>query len=206
MSDHQVVETSPDQPAFRRIFVQTFSKEPSFEFMLRDARTRNRGVAWLCDMKLRSRKASYFTLATTTAVRGFAWWLPPTRAPARGLFEQLRAGYWQAPFRLGLGGFERMLQFGTQEARLLEKYLVTPHWILDVIATDPTAQRSGIGGALMQPVFERSARDGIPCFVLTHNPRNVGFYEKYGFRLVIEEPLGKAGTPVAYGLERAARP
>jgi hypothetical protein len=38
--------------------------------------------------------------------------------------------------------------------------------------------------------------------VLTHNPRNVGFYRKYGFELVVEEPLAGAGSPVAFGLTR----
>jgi len=95
-----------------------------------------------------------------------------------------------------------MLEFSAQESRLLQKYFEQPWWILDVIATDPQHRRSGLGGALMAPVFERSRAEGVPCFVLTHNPRNVGFCLKYGFKLVIEERLIGPGTPVAYGLER----
>jgi ribosomal protein S18 acetylase RimI-like enzyme len=75
---------------------------------------------------------------------------------------------------------------------------------LDVIAVDPAAQRSGLGGKLMAPVFVRADAQHQPCFVLTHNRRNVGFYEKYGFRLVLDELLGKSGVS-AYALVREAR-
>ncbi len=115
----------------------------------------------------------------------------------------MRQGYWQGPFRFGRH-FSKMLAFGAQEGRLLAPYRQT-HWVLDVIAADPKAQRIGVGGALMQPIFERAQREGRPCFVLTHNPRNVRFYEKYGFRLVIDEPVLGPESPHAYGLERPSR-
>ncbi|MBL9037635.1 MAG: GNAT family N-acetyltransferase [Archangium sp.] len=198
-----IVETAADHPEHRRIFVDTFSDEPSFRFMLPNDDTRKKHVAWLVQLKLKLFGGAYVSLSTPGVPRGFAWWLPPGKKPQHGVAAQLAGGYWQAPFRLGVRSFDRLLRFGSQESRLLRPYVETPHWILDVIATDPSHQRSGLGGALMQPVFERSERDGTPCFVLTHNARNVGFYEKYGFRRVLEEPVMGPGSPVAFGLVRA---
>jgi GNAT superfamily N-acetyltransferase len=201
---NSIIETTPDHPEYRKIFVDTFSDEPSFKFMLPDNESRKRHVAWLVDKKIQLLGKAFYTLSTADQVKGFAWWIPPSNMPDNNLFSQLKVGYWQAPFKFGLSSFLRMYHFGNQENRILQKYINAPYWILDVIATDPSHQRTGLGGALMQPVFEKSKKDGIPCFVLTHNARNVGFYQKYGFRLVIEEPVMGIGSPVAYGLERAS--
>lgn len=196
------IESKPDRPEFRKIFIDTFSGEPSFRFMLPDEQTRKSHVGWMYDKKLALLKDSYYTLSTPDPVQGFSWWIPPGKKPNHGGLEQLKVGYWQAPFRFGWRIFMRALAFGSQESRILKPYFENPYWILDVIAVDPSAQRSGLGGALMHPIFERSRHEKIPCFVLTHNPRNVGFYEKYGFKLKIQEPLMGPDTPVAYGLER----
>ncbi len=200
-----VIESKPDLPEFRKIFMDTFSDEPSFRFMLPNDRTRKSHVGWMYDKKLTLLKDSYYTLSATDPSKGFAWWIPPGKRPNHGVLEQMKAGYWQAPFRFGLRNFMRAVMFGNQESKILAHYLKNPHWILDVIAVAPTNQRSGLGGALMYPIFEKSKRDNIPCFVLTHNPRNVRFYEKYGFILKIQEPVMGPNTPVAYGLERPAQ-
>lgn len=201
-----VIETAADHPDYRRIFVATFANEPSFRFMLPDERTREKHVAWLVDKKLALNGRSFHTLSTRDPIKGFSWWIPPGKVPHHSLRTQLKAGYWKGPLKFGMTSFRRMLRFGTQESRILKKVSERPHWILDVIATDPAYQRSGIGGALMKPIFEKAHHEGVPCFVLTHNPRNVGFYQKYGFKLTIEEPVDGPGSPIAYGLERAPLP
>jgi ribosomal protein S18 acetylase RimI-like enzyme len=198
----EIIETVADLPEYRRIFVDAFSEEPSFRFMLPDEETRKANVAWLVDKKLSLLGRSFHALSTAGEKRGFAWWIPPGRNAPVNLLSQLKVGYWKAPFQFGPQGFLRMYRFGKQESRILRKYLSEPYWVLDVIATDPAHQRSGLGGALMAPIFEKSKAENIPCFVLTHNPRNVRFYEKYGFKKVIEEPVMGPGTPLAYGLER----
>ena len=38
----------------------------------------------------------------------------------------------------------------------------------------------------MQPGFEASARDGVPCALLTNNEANLAFYEGHGFEVVQE--------------------
>lgn len=198
-----IIETPADHPEYRRIFVEAFSHEPSFRFMLPDDPSRKKQVAWLVDKKLKLMGDSFHTLSTPGIVKGFAWWIPPLKKPPVSLLSQLKVGYWKAPFLFGWTSFMRMYQFGAQEGRILQKYLNEPYWILDVIATDPSHQRSGLGGALMNPIFEKSKAERVPCFVLTHNARNVGFYQKYGFKRVIEEPVMGPGSPIAYGLERS---
>lgn len=197
-----IIKTSSDNPDFRRIFINTFCDEPSFKFMLPNDIRRKNDVAWLVDMKLKSFNNHYHTYTTKGIVKGFSWWIPPNSFPNVSTLSALKNGYWKAPFKFGISSFKRMVSFSNQETKILQKYISEPYWVLDVIATDPNYQRTGLGGQLMKPVFDLSDRQSIPCFVLTHNVRNVGFYQKYGFKLVIEEPLMGLNTPIAYGLER----
>ena len=38
--------------------------------------------------------------------------------------------------------------------------------------------------ALILARTERIDRDRIPCYVITHNPDNVAYYERFGFRVM----------------------
>jgi GNAT superfamily N-acetyltransferase len=71
---------------------------------------------------------------------------------------------------------EKQLQKHTQH---LSKRNV---WYLEVVATDPSAQGKGVGGAFMRWVLEQIGQE--PCFLECTDEKNVPFYEKYGFCLM----------------------
>ena len=70
------------------------------------------------------------------------------------------------------------------------------HWYLGVIATATEAQGRGLGSALMRTSLRRVDADGLPAYLESTHPRNVGFYERHGFRATgtIELPDGPALT------------
>jgi hypothetical protein len=45
----------------------------------------------------------------------------------------------------------------------------------------------------MQPVLRRADADGLPCYLETMKERNVPFYQKYGFEVVVDELVPKGG-------------
>lgn len=61
-----------------------------------------------------------------------------------------------------------------------------PHWYLALLATDPSVQGRGLGTALLAPVLEQCAREGIPVY--TRDPEE-------GKRLLVR----------AFGLRRGKR-
>jgi ribosomal protein S18 acetylase RimI-like enzyme len=67
----------------------------------------------------------------------------------------------------------------------------TEHWYLDTIATDPDLHGQGLGGRLLD--HDLAVRDaaGNACALDTHTPENIGFYERRGFEIIGEGPLGE---------------
>lgn len=62
----------------------------------------------------------------------------------------------------------------------------SPHWYLAVLGTDPSAQRTGIGSALIKPTLRRCDTDGIPAYLESSKEANISFYQRHGFRVTQE--------------------
>ena len=56
-----------------------------------------------------------------------------------------------------------------------------PHWYLAAVATRQANQGQGCGPVVVRPVLERCDAEGIPAYLESSNPRNVSFYERFGF-------------------------
>lgn len=67
-----------------------------------------------------------------------------------------------------------------------------PLWFLDHLGVDPSRQGEGTGAALIEFGLERARADGTAAFLETGNPRNLAYYERFGFRVMEEgdAPLG----------------
>lgn len=77
----------------------------------------------------------------------------------------------------------------------LDEHLPTrAAWYLDQIGVDPAAQGHGIGSALIRHGLEMARASGVGAFLETGNPRNVGLYERHGFR-VAEDADAPDGGP-----------
>ncbi len=122
-------------------------------------------------------------LTTDGVPKGASVWLPPgattvtdERAAAAGLDT--------LPDVLGAEAAERFFSvLGAIDP--FHKTDVPPaHWYLFVLGVEPGAQGLGLGRALTEPIVDRARRDGVPCYLETSAPRNVGFYQHLGFRVI----------------------
>ena len=82
-------------------------------------------------------------------------------------------------------------RFGTLMAQMGELHaaVVPPeHWYLLILGVDPPRQGQGVGASLtFQPILRRADSEALPCYLETMKPRNVTFYQKHGFEIVVEE-------------------
>jgi len=71
-----------------------------------------------------------------------------------------------------------------------------PFWYLDHIAVAADHRGGGLGAALIQHGLVLADRDGVPAFLETARPENVGYYERRGFRTVADEDAPGGGPHI----------
>ena len=130
-----------------------------------------------------------------------SWFGPDAHAPREasmvehGLLDVLGGFGEEATGRLGpMTG-----ELDAQHARLMQE----PHLRLEFFGVDPDAQGRGIGVALAEHGHRRADELGLPCYLDTFTTKNVGFYERRGYRVIEMFTVGD-GVPV-YAMRRDPR-
>jgi ribosomal protein S18 acetylase RimI-like enzyme len=167
------------------VLARAFVDDPAWVWLIPDVDRRRRTLPWLFRVGFDVTDADVWT--TPGRVAGCARWLPPGRAPMR-VGPTLRALV-STPLRLR-EATGRFLAYGRAVEGMRARVAPGPHWYLAGIGVDPAAQGKGVGAALLRPGIEGSARDRLPCVLLTNNERNLAFYARHGFALV-----GEGTTP-----------
>ena len=125
---------------------------------------------------------------------GAALWIPPDVHPDDEALEQL---------------IEQSVE-DTAKPELFDVYATMklhhpeePHWFLPLIGIDPFLQGQGHGMTLMTYGLKACDRDGVPAHLDSTHPRNIPFYERFGFELLATIEIG--GHPPVYPMRRQAR-
>jgi ribosomal protein S18 acetylase RimI-like enzyme len=105
------------------------------------------------------------------------------------------------PFHLG-AATTLFLSYGRAVEQMRAEVAAGPHWYLAGIGVEPSAQRQGVGSALLRPGIEAAARDGLPTVLLTNNEANLEFYESHGFAVVRQGRTPEDG-PNAWAMVRS---
>jgi ribosomal protein S18 acetylase RimI-like enzyme len=75
-----------------------------------------------------------------------------------------------------------------------------PHWYLGVLATHPERAGLRLGRAVMAAGLVEAARDGLPAYLETTNPRNVELYRRAGWQIAartqVPARIGRPGLDV----------
>lgn len=172
-----------DVPGIARTLGRAFEDDPAYIAMFPTERV-ERGtklIARLLDVVY----LEHDEVWVSDDLRAVAVWAPP--------------GKWHVTLGQQLRLFTLAPTFGTRSilglrmlAGIESKHLKAPHHYLAFLGVDPDAQGRGLGGAVLQPVFER----GGDQYLETTNPKNHGFYRRQGFKPVdtIELPANVVAT------------
>jgi len=79
-----------------------------------------------------------------------------------------------------LATFEKMEQWHPEEA----------HWYLPLIGVEPNAQGRGVGAELMRHAVARCDQERALAYLESSNPRNIPFYQRFGFEAMGEIQIG----------------
>lgn len=177
---------------------------PSFRYLFPDRRRRASALAPFFDATVRDAVGFGSVLCIRSGVRvdATAVWLPPGAFPW-SLTRKLRV--LPAMVRVCAaypGAFRRFVQYGSRvEAHHRD---ADPSWYLVVLSVRPERQRRGLGGRLMAPILEKADREGVTCRLETADPKNVGYYQRFGFEVVGEPLEVLSGGPRLVSMRRLA--
>lgn len=129
-------------------------------------------------------------------IDGVACWLPPGRtSPGLGDSIATRFALQRAIGRFPGPARATFMKFVNYVDPIHDQQLGDrPHWYLWVLGVKPGSQGQGLGGRLLEPVLACADAEGKPCYLETESERNVAFYRKRGFEVVVEG--GIPGEPV----------
>jgi ribosomal protein S18 acetylase RimI-like enzyme len=177
-----------EKAAAARICARAFADYPMITCYWPDPERRARHLEWYwrCIINYGLR---YGEVYTTSDIPGISVWLPPGQTHIT-TWRYALAGFLPLPLLMGIKQFFTQTMKGDDLVHQVhEATMPEPHWYLFVLAVDPDQQGMGIGSALVQPGVESADAQHLPCYVETHDERNIAFYLKNGFDLVRTEPV-----------------
>lgn len=124
---------------------------------------------------------------------GVALWLPPNAKWTRENIEA--SGMHLLASVIGDDAYQRYREVVGREWQARERDMPGACWYLLLLGVEPNSQRRGLGGALMRPTLERAGAERLACYLETENQRNVAFYMKQGFDMIVNgEEAGTSGV------------
>ncbi|HQU26794.1 MAG TPA: GNAT family N-acetyltransferase [Acidimicrobiales bacterium] len=134
-------------------------------------------------------------------VLGVAAWLAPGGFPPPVREQVARLPAVLSAFAPHLGALRIAAR---AEAATVARHPREPHWYLQLLAVEPSAQRTGIGAALLAPVLEQVDAEGAPAYLETQDETNLAYYARAGFALEARVDLG-GGLPGLFTMRREPR-
>lgn len=165
---------------------RAFYADPNYCYMMPNNQKRLEQNKWWMKVLL-TYGVMFGQVYATEANDGAAIWLGPEK-PYVDNFHICRLGLIAYPFIIGITNFLRMLKVVNTWGQL-HKLEAANHMYLMVIGVEPDNQGKGTGKALLEAVLTRADQDKLPCYLETATEKDVRFYEKNGFRVVIHDKV-----------------
>jgi ribosomal protein S18 acetylase RimI-like enzyme len=171
-----------------KVLARSFFDYPMMTFYYPDPNRRTRYLEWYLGGAI-NYGLKYGQVYTTPNIMGVAVWLPPGQTHL-STWRYIRVGLLLAPFTMGLKHyFSQAMKNEDLTLKIHEEIMPGPHWYLWALAVDPDQQSRGFGTILLQPGLNAAASQRLPCYLETHDERNIPFYKKNGFELVRTEQI-----------------
>jgi len=173
------------------VLARAFTDQPLMSFLLGPGRGRERALIF------RALSGDAARCGVVEAAGGaVAVWLAPGAHPVTRRREARMLPSWARLAALHPRAVPRLLRASSALDAL---HPAEPHWFLSLLGTEPTQWGRGHGGALLEHGLRRAAADGVPVHLDTDHPRNVSWYERFGFT-VTEQIRVMPGAPPSWGM------
>jgi ribosomal protein S18 acetylase RimI-like enzyme len=180
--DEQVSElrllVDDDTEAISTMLARAFHDDPVQAWLFPRATRRRQRLECFYRRDLQHRLLGRAVAWTTADRAGAAFWMPPDTWQIR----------WHQALRIAPAFRSLASPRGVRALRLLAAIEAghphEPHWYLAHLAVDPSAQRRGLGAALLRRGIERADHEGLPCYLESSSDRNTPYYRRFGFDVI----------------------
>lgn len=184
-----------DLAALAETLARAFDEDAHINWIVRQDSQRNAALRKLFDLLLGD-LGSQAEIFATADLKAAAIWFPPGSWKL-GLAAQTRVALQFA----GISGWKNIAVRAYGLNLMETRHPKTPHYFLQTIGVDPQAQGKGYGAALLETLLSRCDDARVSAYLETSNPGNLGFYEKYGFRITATAQLPQG--PALYQMLRS---
>lgn len=172
---------------------RAFHDDPLMRYTIPDPAERARLLPAVYAPMIRFGFLAGETYAAADPPEGVALWLPPNAKWTRENIEA--SGMHLLASVIGDDAYQRYREVVGREWQARERDMPGACWYLLLLGVEPNSQRRGLGGALMRPILERAGAERLACYLETENQRNVAFYMKQGFDMIVNgEEAGTSGV------------
>lgn len=191
----EIIHLDPkDLKKASKVVAASFYDYPEFIFYFPDPNKRTRNLSWYLGNVLRC-ALRYGDVYTNPELSGVIFTLPPGHTKI-SMWEYIQNGFALSPFKLGLYNYKRSMECEDALGTTHEKNMNgRPHVYLWGLAIDPSQKRTGVGTALLKSVLEKADSDKMPVYLETHDERNVEYYRRTGFNLILKTKVPHYDLP-----------
>jgi len=191
-----------DRRAARRALALSFDADPMFQHLFPEERRRARWLEII--MAAAMHQYTEMLVSPDGPGAGVLLMASPGTYPVPERLASFFLAFWRRPWvwwpprtawRTGRAVLEKMAEVHPTDA----------HLYVAVLGVHPERKGQGLGGALMRRAVERADEAGVPLYLETTNPVNLGFYGRFGLK-VVGEHEGPYDSPTIWTLQRPASP
>ncbi|HYM17431.1 MAG TPA: N-acetyltransferase [Micropepsaceae bacterium] len=192
--------TPADIERIAAIFAAAFAKDPVFDWLTRNGAKREKSLERFFRWILGRTIAHGETWLDVDGLAAAAWIPPVLETVPFSFLEDLSL----VPAVLRLTGVSRLPRGAAMAAAMERAHPQAPCFYLAFIGVAPRAQGAGLGSALIAHALARVDAAGANAYLENSNPRNIGLYERAGFK-VTREIRARADAPTIFAMERRSR-
>ena len=175
-----------------QMFTRAFYNDPFSLYAFPDTKERDSRLIYMNEMSLRYGMRYGMVYAPSERTEGGAIWMPPGKweMSIPGIFL---SGALSSIIKMGIDAELKMMPLDNYMSLKHKKLAPFPHWYLALLAVEPQYQKQGYAGKLLRGMLDEIDKEGSPAYLETDSEKNYLMYQHFGFEIIDEFVLPKAG-------------
>ena len=171
--------TADDTPALTTALARAFHDDPVASYALPSEKRRPEQLRRFYVERMRTLLPDELVFCDADRHAAALWAAPDNWRTPLGELLRTRIVSWRTPLFL-VGGM-----------RVEHRHPTEPHYYLAILGVEPSAQGTGLGSKVLQPMLDRCDSEAVPAYLESSKRSNIAFYERHGFRVT-----GEVGLPL----------